>query len=113
MILGKKLGAVIGAKGVNLKAIQETTGASISTPKGERDNTVPATVTVSGTKDAVAKATRAIKDLATKGYSKLIAGEDFQESSVMVNTDSYTLSYTLKYSLSHAQSSALSYTHLI
>ena len=76
---------MIGAKGVHLKAIQEITGASISTPKGERDNTVPAMVTVSGTKDAVAKATRAIKDLATKGYSKLIAGEDFQESSVMVH----------------------------
>ena len=67
---GKKLGAVIGVKGVNLKAIQEATGASISTPKGERDNTVPATVTVSGTKDAVAKATRAIKDLATKGNNQ-------------------------------------------
>ena len=41
-------------------------------------------VTVTGTADAVAKATRAIKDLVTKGYSKLIAGEDFQESSVTV-----------------------------
>ena len=41
-------------------------------------------VTVSGTADAVAKATRAIKDLVTKGYSKLIAGEDFQESSISV-----------------------------
>ena len=43
----KKLGAIIGAKGVNLKAIQEATGAEIQAPKGERDATAT-TAMVSG-----------------------------------------------------------------
>ena len=70
-----------------------------NTPTNIRHNTssLQTQVTVSGTADAVAKATRAIKDMVTKGYSKLIAGEDFQESSVMVRTPRHILSYTSTY----------------
>jgi KH domain len=82
---GKKLGVVIGPKGATLRAIQETTGVEINTPKGDRDNSVPVMVSVAGTADGVARATRIIKDLTTKGYSKAIAGPDFQEGGISVH----------------------------
>lgn len=81
----KKIGVIIGPKGVTLHGIQDATGVEINTPKGDRDSSVPVIITISGTAEGVATATRAINDLCTKGYSKLLAGEDFRESSMDVH----------------------------
>lgn len=81
----KKIGVIIGPKGVTLHGIQDATGVEINTPKGDRDSATPVIITISGTADGVAMATRAINDLCAKGYSKLLAGEDFRESYIDVH----------------------------
>lgn len=83
----KKVGNVIGPKGVTLKALQELTGTQINTPKGDRDGNASGTssIAVSGTAEGVAKASAAINDLCVKGYSLLLEGEDFQESNIAVH----------------------------
>jgi hypothetical protein len=81
----KKIGTIIGPKGITLHGIQAATGVEINTPKGDRDSTGLVVVTVTGTADGVARATEAINDLCAKGYSKLLAGEDFKESSMEVH----------------------------
>ena len=58
----------------------------IQTPKGERDTSnASVIITVTGTADGVARATKAINELCTKGYTKLLAGEDFKEGSIDVH----------------------------
>ena len=57
----------------------------IQTPKGERDASTHMVITVTGTADGVARATKAINELCTKGYTKLLAGEDFKEGSIEVH----------------------------
>lgn len=81
----KKIGTIIGPKGITLHGIQAATGVEINTPKGDRDSTGLVVVTVTGTADGVARATEAINDLCGKGYSRLLAGEDFKESSMEVH----------------------------
>jgi len=54
------------------------------TPKIDRDSTSLATITVTGTATAASRGAKAVTDLATKGYSTLIAGEGFQENSISV-----------------------------
>ena len=82
----KKLGVLIGPKGVTLHAIQDATGVEITTPKADRETTGPVVVTVAGPAEGVKKAIKAIKELAEKGYSKLIAGDDFNEGSIIVHS---------------------------
>lgn len=45
----------------------DATGVEINTPKGDRDNAAPVIITITGTADGVARASRAINDLCTKG----------------------------------------------
>ena len=80
----KKIGSIIGPKGVTLHGIQDMCGVEINTPKGERDGSAPVIVTVSGPAEGVERAIQAINDICTKGYSKLLAGEDFKEGSIDV-----------------------------
>jgi FtsZ-interacting cell division protein ZipA len=83
----KKLGNIVGPKGVTLKALQELTSTQINMPKGDKDSSAAnATVVVIGPAEGVAKATSAITDLCTKGYSLLLEADDFQESNITVNS---------------------------
>jgi len=80
----RKVGFIIGPKGTTLRAIEATAECKIVTPKTDRDSTSLATVTVTGTATAVSRGAKAVTDLATKGYSTLIAGVGFQENSISV-----------------------------
>ena len=57
----------------------------INTPKGERDTTSPIIITVAGPAEGVSRAIKAINELVSKGYTKLLAGEDFKEGSLEVH----------------------------
>jgi hypothetical protein len=63
----------------------DATGVEINTPKVDRDSTAPMVITVTGTADGVARATKAINELVTKGYCKLLASDDFKEGSIEVH----------------------------
>lgn len=82
----KKVGIIIGPKGVTLKAIQEATGAEIQTPK-DRDSTKEGNVniTITGPAEGVAAATKIVNDLSSKGYSAALEGEDFSEGFASVH----------------------------
>lgn len=80
----KKVGFIIGPKGTTLRAIEAAAECSIMMPKTDRDSTTLATVTITGTATAASRGAKAVNDLATKGYSTLIAGEGFQENSISV-----------------------------
>lgn len=80
----KKVGFIIGPKGTTLRAIEAAAECSIVMPKTDKDSTVLATVTITGTATAASRGAKAVNDLATKGYSTLIAGEGFQENSISV-----------------------------
>lgn len=82
----KKLGLLIGPKGVTKIGIQNATGATINMPKTEKDTTGSVTISVSGPdRNGVKKAVHALNELVTKGYATLLAAEDFQESYVAVH----------------------------
>lgn len=82
----KKLGLLIGPKGVTKIGIQNLTGATIEMPKVEKD--APAsqvTINVTGPAASVAKAVHALNELILKGYCTLLAGDDFQEGYVAIH----------------------------
>lgn len=81
----KKVGVIIGPKGATMKSIQDSTGAEITMPPSTREATGPAVILITGTSDAISKASKIIEDLCAKGYSALLAGEDFQESHISVH----------------------------
>ena len=82
----KKLGLLIGPKGATKIGIQNATGATIEMPKVEKD-AAPSSVivNVSGTEASVARAIHALNELCVKGYSLLLAGDDFQEGYVAIH----------------------------
>lgn len=80
----KKIGFIIGPKGTTLRAIETAAECSIMMPKTDRDSTTQATVTITGTATAASRGAKAVSDLASKGYSTLIAAEGFQENSISV-----------------------------
>eukprot|EP01041_Mallomonas_annulata_P010760 gene10759-22479_t len=85
-IEAKKIGMIIGPKGATMRSIQELTNVEITMPAAATKTTTgPALIAISGPLEGVAKATQIINDLCNKGYSGLLAGEDFQESSVSVH----------------------------
>ena len=84
MVDSKKIGGVIGPKGATLHAIQDKTDVTINTPKDRNGSEVP--VTVTGPAEGVAAAVKIIKDLNTKGYSKSLEGDNFNESAVNVKS---------------------------
>ncbi|CAE7660075.1 SCP160, partial [Symbiodinium microadriaticum] len=75
----KKVGVLIGPKGATMHAIQDATDTKITMPKTDRDSTAPATVSVVGTVEGVAKAISIMRELCNKGYSASLEGEGFQE----------------------------------
>lgn len=79
----KKIGGIIGPKGVTLHAIQDMTDVKIDTPK-DRDGSPQVAVTVSGTAEGVVAAIKIIKELNSKGYSKALEGDNFNESAISV-----------------------------
>lgn len=79
----KKIGGIIGPKGATLHAIQDLTGVTINTPK-DRDSAAPVAVSVSGTAEGVATAVKIINELISKGYSKALEGENFNEAAISV-----------------------------
>lgn len=81
----KKLGLLIGPKGITKIAIQEASGATINMPKTEKESSGNVTISVTGPAEAVKKALHASNELIAKGYATLIAADDFQESYVAVH----------------------------
>ena len=88
----KKVGILIGPKGATKLAIQEKTGVTIEVPQRARDAdkekeaaaSGPVDVTITGSQDGVFRASRAVRDLATKGYCALLGGEGFSEGHILV-----------------------------
>jgi rRNA processing protein Krr1/Pno1 len=94
LVDAKKIGIIIGPKGATMQAIQEATSCSleINAPSKGEDNDKPippnakATVVISGSdKEAMAKARKAVLELASKGYATLLQSENFGESSISVH----------------------------
>lgn len=83
MVDSKKIGGIIGPKGTTLHAIQDMTEVTINTPK-DRAGAPQAAVTVIGSSEGVSAAIKIIKDLNSKGYSKALEGENFNESAISV-----------------------------
>ena len=93
----KKIGIIIGPKGATMKAIEEASGCKLNinapskdepTSKQQQRRVQPqmASVVLSGdTKDAIQKAKKAIKELATKGYATLLQADSFAEYSISVH----------------------------
>jgi hypothetical protein len=81
----KKLGLLIGPKGATKIGIQSATGVEIEMPRTEKDFTGPVTITITGPALGVGRATAAVHELCSKGYSMLLAGPDFQEGYLVVH----------------------------
>lgn len=90
----KRLGVIIGPKGVTKIAIQDATSTEIRTPRldpeakdKDRDSSALVDVEVIGSQDwEVNAAIKAVKDMASKGYCALLAGENFSEGSITVHS---------------------------
>lgn len=81
----KKIGLLIGPKGSTLMLIQNKTETKIDIPERDRESTLAAKVAVTGEAEACKLAKGAIEDLCTKGYSAMLMGEDFVESTIDVH----------------------------
>jgi hypothetical protein len=80
----RKLGLLIGPKGVTKIGLQTATGTQIEMPKVERDVGGSVELLVSGSAEGVARCVFALTELCTKGYCNLLAGADFHEGYVSV-----------------------------
>jgi rRNA processing protein Krr1/Pno1 len=83
----RKLGAIIGPKGATLKALREAGSVDIQVPRRDENDKPPepssmATVELSGSHDGMKKVAKAINEISTKGYCRLLAGDDFIEANV-------------------------------
>ena len=93
IVESKRLGLLIGPKGVTKIAIQEATGATINVPRAEKvvegvaAAPAPAnvTITITGPHAGVVKALSALNELISKGYTTLLTPENFVEGNVTVN----------------------------
>jgi rRNA processing protein Krr1/Pno1/Tfp pilus assembly major pilin PilA len=86
-----KVGLIVGPKGATLKALQEATGAEVIAPRYRdvsSDNKDTVTIHLVGPAEGVATATKAIEDLCAKGYSAVLEGPDFGETTVAVHQSS-------------------------
>lgn len=81
----RKLGLLIGPKGVTKIGMQTATGTEISMPKVEKDYKGSTEISVTGPTEGVARAVHAINELCAKGYCNLLAAEDFHEGYVAVH----------------------------
>jgi len=91
----KKIGIIIGPKGATMMVIQEATGCKLDINAPNNNDSGPnananantganratkAGVVITGPdKDAIAKAKKAVLELASKGYATLLQGENFGE----------------------------------
>lgn len=80
----KKLGLLIGPKGVTKIGLQHATGTEISMPKVEKDHTGPVQIVVTGTAEGVDRAIFALNEFVAKGYCALLSAPDFHEGYVEV-----------------------------
>ena len=89
-IESRKIGVVVGSKGVNLKAIQEAANVEIRILKDKEDDTAEfADVTITGETDKdVNLGCKSVQEMATKGYCLLLKGENFSEGSISVHASS-------------------------
>lgn len=89
-IESKKVGAVVGAKGVTLKAIQEATECEIRILK-DKDSTEEkemVDVSIIGTDEKnVRLCVKSVQEVATKGYCLLLKGENFSEGSILLKSN--------------------------
>ena len=86
----RRVGVIIGPKGATLHAIEAATGAHITIDKGNKDkdgkaDEDPVTATISGPEESLKPAKKAIEELASKGYCRLLGGDDFIESHVTIS----------------------------
>lgn len=81
----RKLGLLIGPKGVTRIGIQNITGAEIFMSKTLNSTSQTSVVTVKGTAAAVKEACVAMKELCAKGYAQILVPADFVEGSVTVH----------------------------
>eukprot|EP01034_Spumella_vulgaris_P021939 gene21940-28019_t len=82
----RKIGLLIGPKGATKLGIQACTGATIEMPKTDKESTATtAIINVSGSKEAVDNALRALNELCTKGYAMMLSPADFQEGYVAIH----------------------------
>jgi hypothetical protein len=94
----KKIGLLIGPKGVTKIGIQDATGATINITN-DRESTAPVVITVEGPKAGVEKAVIALNELLTKGYTTLLTPENFVEGSVTVHPKYYLIVFELTFFL--------------
>lgn len=81
----RKLGLLIGPKGVTKIGLQTATSTEIVMPKVEKDFNGPVEIVVTGPADGVARAVHAMNELCSKGYCNLLADADFHEGYVAVH----------------------------
>lgn len=80
----RKLGLLIGPKGVTKIGLQNATGTEINMPKAEKDYTGPVEISITGTNEGVDRAIFALNEMVVKGYSTILASPDFHEGYVEV-----------------------------
>lgn len=80
----RKLGLLIGPKGVTKIGLQNATGTDIAMPKVEKDFTGPVEISITGTNEGVDRAIFALNEMVVKGYSTILASPDFHEGYVEV-----------------------------
>ena len=85
----KSVGKIVGPKGAHIQAIKKITNVDVSVPK-DRDDSSVVVVSLSGKSDeSIKNATKAITDLATKGYSSVLEGPDFKEGSIEISVKAH------------------------
>ena len=86
VVEARKIGLLIGVKGVTKLGIQNLTGAEINIPKVRSEASKLVSVSVTGKASSVQEATTAIDELCTKGYAKILAGPNFLDGNLTVNS---------------------------
>jgi len=89
----KKIGIIIGPKGATMKALEEATGCRLDINAPSKDDPPPkssqpqkATIILSGgDKEGMAKAKKALMELASKGYATILQSENFGEFGTVVH----------------------------
>lgn len=84
-VQSNKIGVIVGIKGARKIAIQTATSTVLTFPPSDLNKSESAIITISGTNDGVKKAKSAINDILTKGYSTLLEGPDFRETSISIH----------------------------
>mmetsp|Transcript_14759 Transcript_14759/g.16911 ORF Transcript_14759/g.16911 Transcript_14759/m.16911 type:complete len:458 (-) Transcript_14759:253-1626(-) len=88
----KKIGIIIGPKGSTMMALEEKTGCKLDINAPSRDDSQSKTsqpqkagIILSGDKEGMAMAKKAILELASKGYATILQDENFGEFGAMIH----------------------------